>query len=146
MISVEGFFLWFNSFFLESDSDALCRIRSVVSDDTFTTTSDDIYSVIRIMGSKTLVGETEVERMAQALDVALASAVRSGNGKQHGFSVGFRSNPKGAKSLLTSIFAPLANTASRMGVGNMAMFDDRRSTLAKVCVDETVYLIAYTLR
>ena len=61
--AIESGLYWVNSYFLESDTDALCRIRAPVTDEVFSTTSDDLFSVVRILGAKNLVGDTEADMM-----------------------------------------------------------------------------------
>ena len=142
--ALESGLYWFNSYFLESDTDALCRIRAPVTDEVFSTTSDDLFSVVRILGAKNLVGEAEADLMGERLDDALKVAMRSGNGRQHSYSFGFRSNPKGADRLLREMFDPLVNTSIRFGAERQDIFIDRLKTLTTVCVEETVYLVVYT--
>ena len=91
--SIEAGLYWFNSYFLEADADSLCRLRAPCTEQTFVTTTDDLFSVVRIMGAKNLVGEPEAELMSERLDTALKVAMRSGNGRQHAYAFGFRSNP-----------------------------------------------------
>lgn len=140
----ESALYWFNSYFLEADTDSVCRVRAPCTDNTFVTTSDDLFSVIRIMGAKNLVGDEEAELMSQRLDSSLRVAMRSGNGRQHSYSFGFRSNPKGAVRQLREMFDPMVNTAKRFGAERQDVFVDRLKTLAAVCVEETVYLVVYT--
>lgn len=142
--AVESGLYWVNSYFLESDTDALCRVRAPVTDYTLSTTSDDLFSVIRIMGAKNLVGEAEADLMGERLEEALKVAMRSGNGRQHAYAFGFRSNPKGATRLLREMFDPLVNTAKRFGAERHDIFIDRLKSFSAVCVEETVYLVVYT--
>lgn len=144
--SFESFMYAVNSYFLEADPDALCRIRSPISDTAFVTTSDDIFSVIRIMGAKTLVGDAELELMADRLDNALKNALRSGNGRGHSYAFAYRSNPDGAIHTLRAMFSPMAATAKRMKSVADDIFKDRLQALKAVCVDESVYMVVFTLR
>ena len=136
--AVEAGLYWFNSYFLESDADSQCRLRAPCTDETFVTTTDDLCSVVRIMGAKNLVGEQEAELMGERLDDALKVAMRSGNGRQHSYAFGFRSNPKGASRQLREMFEPMVNTAKRFGSVGQEIFIDRLKTLASVCVEESV--------
>ncbi len=144
--AVESGLYWFNSYFLEADADTLCRLRAPCTDEAFVTTTDDLCSVVRIMGAKNLVGEHEAELMGERLDSALKVAMRAGNGRQHSYAFGFRSNPKGASRQLREMFDPMVNTAKRFGAERQEIFVDRLRTLTSVCVDETVYLVVFTLK
>ena len=144
--SIESMLYALNSYFLEADPDTLCRIRSPITDTTFVTTSDDLFSVIRVMGAKTLVGDTEADLMASRLDGALKSALRAGNGRGHSYAVGYRSNPAGAAQLLKEMYGPMAATAKRFQASSDDLFVDRLQALKAVCVDESVYLVVFTLR
>lgn len=144
--SFESFLYALNSYFLEADPDTLCRIRSPISDTAFVTTSDDIFSVIRIMGAKTLVGDAEAELMADRLDNALKNALRSGNGRGHSYAVGYRSNPGGAVHVLREMYSPMVATARRFQCRSDDIFVDRLLALKAVCVDESVYMVVFTLR
>lgn len=144
--SIEAGLYWFNSYFLEADADSLCRLRAPCTEQTFVTTTDDLFSVVRIMGAKNLVGEPEAELMSERLDTALKVAMRSGNGRQHAYAFGFRSNPKGAARQLREMFEPMVNTSKRLGAERSEIFIDRLKTLTAVCVEETVYLVVFTLK
>lgn len=144
--TIESLLYAVNSYFLEADPDVLCRIRAPISDTAFVTTSDDIFSVVRVMGAKTLVGDSEATLMADRLDNALKNAMRSGNGRGHSYAFGYRSSPIGAESILREMYGPMATTAKRFQASGDDIFIDRLQALRAVCVDESVYMVVFTLQ
>lgn len=144
--SVEKSLYWLASFLLEGDSDAHCQIRAPLTDDTLVTVSDDLMSVIEIKGARKLIGDSEFELMAANVANKLAGVMKSGNGSQHSFSLGFRSSPSSAVRLLKEIVRPAVLTAQRFGVEKDDYFVDQVRALAKKCSEESVYLIMSTHR
>lgn len=144
--AVEKGLYWLSSFVLEGDSDAHCQLRAPLTDNTLVTVSDDLMTVIEIRGSRKLVGDTEFERMSENLGNKLASVMKSGNGRQHSFSVGFRSSPASARRMLTEIVTPSMRTAKRFGIEDVSYFKDQVTALSRKCSEESAYLILYTHR
>lgn len=144
--AVEKGLYWLASFVLEGDSDAHCQLRAPLSETVMVTVNDDLMTVIEIRGSRKLIGATEFEVMAANLGTKLASVMKSGNGRQHSFAVGFRSSPHSATRMLREIVTPSMNTAKRLGLNDTAYFDDQVKALAKRCSEESTYLVVYTHR
>lgn len=143
--AIERGLYWISSVMLEGDADAHCQLRAPVTDDTFSTTSDDLLSVIEILGARKLVGSSEFENLASNLATILSGVLKSGNGKQHSFGLGFRSDPESVERLLKEILAPTVNTARRLGADKaMLYFSDQISALSKHCAEESAYLVVLT--
>ena len=135
---------WLSSYFLEGNIDSHCKLACPLTDTSLLTTSDDIMSVIEIKGSRRLMGESEFEQMASNLSNTLTKVMKSANGMQHSFGIGFRSAPSSSIRLLGEIMTPNLMTARRFGVRDEISIEDQISALAGKCKEETIYLILYT--
>lgn len=142
--AVERGLYWLSSYFLEGNVDSQCKLACPLSDNSLLTTSDDIMSVIEIKGSRRLMGNSEFEKMAENLSATMTKVMKSANGMQHSFGVGFRSAPSSSIRLLGEIMMPNLMTARRFGVKDQISIEDQISALANKCKEETIYLILYT--
>lgn len=140
----ERFLYWLSSFFLEGDIEAHCQLASPLNENTLLTLSDDLLSIIEIKGARRLMGSSEFEVMAKNLSDALAKVMKSANGSQHSFAIGFRSAPASSVRLLKEILNPNLMTARRFGVTEFISITDQLHALANKCKEETIYLILYT--
>ena len=141
---VERFFYWFSSFFLEGDVDAYCQVAGVMNDDVILTTTEDMMSVVEIRGARRLMGHSEYESMAEHLSNLFIKIMKSGNGKQHSFAIGYRSSPESSKRLLSEIFRPNLMTLRRFGSVESILIDDQIKALSEKCREETMYIILMT--
>jgi len=141
---IERGLYWLSSFFLESNVDALCQIDGPLNENTLLTLSEDLFSVIEIRGARRLIGNDEFELMAANLANAQSKVMKSANGKQHSFGIGFRSAPGSAVRLLKEILGPNLKTAHRFGATDDVLFVDQLQALAGCCKEESVYLLLYT--
>lgn len=144
--SLEKGLYWLASFMVEGDSDAHCQIRAPMSDDTLVLTNDDLMSIIEIKGSRKLIGAAEFEDAAANMAKQMANVMKSSNGRQHSFAIGYRSSPESAPRLLKEILGPSLRTAQRLGVTCDDYFVDQMGALAKKCNETSVYMILYTHR
>lgn len=143
--AIERGLYWLSSVMLEGDADAHCQLRAPVADDTFSTTSDDLLSVVEILGARKLIGSTEFETMASNLATVLAGVLKSGNGKQHSFGLAFKSDPESVHRLLKEMLAPSINTARRLGADKIDLyFSDQLQALGRRCAEESAYLVVLT--
>lgn len=142
--SVEKGMYWLSSFFLDGNVDAQCQLDGPLNENTLLTISDDLLSVIEIRGSRRLMGKTEFEEMAVNLSSALSKVMKSANGHQHSFAIGFRSCPESAPRLVNEIMAPNLKTARRFNVTDNVPIVDHIDALAQKCKEESIYLILYT--
>lgn len=141
---------WLSSFSTGADIDAICALDSAVGldaknddDEDFVLgqVNGDLVSVIDIRGARKFVGMNDLAVMTTNFSKALEKLCKSGAGNQHSFALGFRSDPDQAARLVGDMLTPQMQTARRFGIENVRMLLDRRTTLAKQCVDETVYLV-----
>lgn len=144
--SLEKFFYWFNGALLQAEAAELVQLRGAVDERTLMTTSDDLLTGVEVLGARKLIGFAEFNRQADALAEKLAQVMRSGNGKQHSVGVSFRSSPHSVMRVLDDLITPGRKTAHRLGVTEMDYFDDLARALAKVCSEESVYLVLLTHR
>lgn len=142
--AVERGLYWLSSFFLEGDVDAHCQLGGPLGPNTLLTMSDDIMSVIEIKGSRRLMGGKEFEDMAANLAAVMTKVMKSANGSQHSFGVGFRSAPGSSTRLLNEIMAPNLMTARRFRAKDEICIHDQIEALARMCKEESIYLILYT--
>lgn len=143
--AIERGLYWLSSVALEGDSDQHCQLRAPVTETAFSTTSDDLLSVIEVLGSRKLIGGPEFEHLASNLSAILSNVFKSGNGRQHSFALSFRSSPESADRLLKEVLGPSMNTASRFGAPAAKLyFDDQLLALCKRCSEESVYLVVMT--
>jgi intracellular multiplication protein IcmB len=143
--AIERGLYWLSSVMLEGDADAHCQLRAPVSDDTFSTTSDDLLSVVEILGARQLIGASEFESLSSNLANILAGVLKSGNGKQHSFGLAFRSDPESVDRLLKEMLGPTINTARRLGADRTDLyFMDQLKALGKRCAEESAYLVVLT--
>ena len=134
---------WLSSFLLEADTDAACQLRAPVNDHTFVTVNDDLLTCIEITGSRRLIAREENERQTFVLGKKLHQYQTSGNGQQHSFAFGFRSDPNAIKKL-QELYTPSLNTAKRLGADAEFLFLDRIRALSAKCVDEICYMVVLT--
>jgi intracellular multiplication protein IcmB len=139
---------WMGSVLLEADAAEQVQLRNALDDHTLITVGDDLVSMVEILGARKLVGEAELQEQAYNASQILSSIMRSGNGKQHSFGVAFRSSPDSVPRLLNDLIAPSQAAARSLDVEDerMGYFEDMRLALTKVCVEERVYLVAFTHR
>lgn len=151
----ESFVYWIFSYSTGADIDAVCALESPViltdkndagEDFILSQTNGDLISVIDIRGARKYVGANDLEVMTTNFAKALEKLCRSGDGKQHSFAIGFRSDPTQADRVVGDMLAPQVMTAKRFGIENFQMLRARRATLAGECVDETTYLVIRTHR
>jgi len=100
--------------------------------------------VLEIKGARRYIGRQDEERMVSGFATALENRLRSGSGKQHSFSMGFRSETSSVSSLIEDMLSGARKTAEVFGILNTRMLDERAKRLAQECVDETVYLVIRT--
>lgn len=145
---IERTLYWMGSVLLEADAAEHVQLRNALDEHALVTVGDDLVSMIEILGARKLVGETELQEQAYNASQILASVMRSGNGKQHSFGLAFRSSPDSAPRLLNDLIAPSQATARALDVDEerLGYFEDMRLALSKVCVEERVYLVAFTHR
>jgi intracellular multiplication protein IcmB len=150
---LENFVYWLASYATGSDVDAMCALESVAGSEFKNQNGDDfvlsqkngdLLTVIDIRGARKYVGVNDHDAMTENFTQALSKMFRSGSGAQHSFSIGFRSDPLHADSVLARILSPQVKTAKNFGITNVRMLTERRKRLASVCVDESVYLIIRT--
>ncbi len=151
--TLEQFVYWWSSYARGGDVDSLCSLEAPVigedlndRDEPFVLAEKnrDLISVIEIRGARRYIGRQDDQRMVEAFAKALEKRLRAGSGRQHSFAMGFRSDPAAAEALVGQILEPQRQTAKVLGVTNMRMLDERQKTLAKLCTDETVYLVMRT--
>ena len=145
---IERLLYWVGSVLLDADAARHVQLRNALDDYALVTVADDLVSMIEILGARKLVGEAELQEQAYNAAQILSSIMRSGNGKQHSFGIAFRSSPESAPRLLNDLIAPSQFAARALDVQeeDMDYFEDLRQALGKVCVEERVYLVAFTHR
>lgn len=151
--ALEQFVYWWSSFARGTDIDAVCALEGpVIAEDVndrdepfvLAEKSRDLISVIEIRGARRYIGRQDEQRMVEAFAKALEKRLRAGSGRQHSISMGFRSDPAAADTLIGQILEPQRKTAKVLGIRDMRMLDERHKTLAKLCTDETIYLVMRT--
>lgn len=143
--TIERALYWFSSLLIEGDADAHCLLRGPVDSDTFVTTSDDLMTVIEVLGSRELVGSAEFVQLVQNISKQYGVLFKSANGAQHSIGMSFRSSPESSGRLLGEMFGPSIETAKRLrSRGGVAFFADQVDALKGQCVEETVYLVLFT--
>jgi len=145
---IERVLYWSGSTLLDGDAANNVQVRNALDEYTLITEADDLVTMIEIMGARKLVGEAELQTQAYNASQIMSGIMRSGNGKQHSFALAFRSSTSSAPRLLNDLIAPSEASARAMDVQEerMGYFADMRAALGKVCVEERVYLVAFTHR
>lgn len=150
---LEQLVYWWSSYARGCDIDDLCALEApVINDETndreesfvLAEKNRDLISVIEIRGARRYIGRQDEQRMVEAFAKALEKRMRAGSGNQHSFAVGFRSDPSAAGELIEQMLAPQRQTAKVLGITNLRMLDERKKALARLCTDETVYLVIRT--
>lgn len=134
---------WLSSFLLEADTDAACQLRAPVNEHTFVTINGDLLTLIEVTGSRRLIGRAETDYHSAVLAKKLREYQTLGNGQQHSFGFGFRSNPNSVKRL-EDLYTASMNTAVRLGADAKYLFQDRILKLSKKCTDEVCVIVMMT--
>lgn len=145
---IERFLFYLAGYFLGADVQSRISLGSPVSEDTLITKEGDLVSFFRIRGARRLIGPKDFDLMAEKLTDLMRITMSDGSGRQHGFSIGYLSDPHGTKYEIRSLLTPAVVTARRMGAAKNAKiwFDERERFLGELCNDESVILAVYTLK
>lgn len=151
---LESIVYWLGSYATGVDVDDMCALegvvhaKEVVNEDgepyVLSQVNGDLISVLDIRGARKLLGLNDFEAMGNNFAKIVEKACRSGSGNQHSFSIGFRSDPTQAKSVIRRIMGPQIDTARNFGITDLRMLQERHDALVRSCTDETVYLLIRT--
>jgi intracellular multiplication protein IcmB len=141
---IERGLYWLTSFGLHADIDAHVQVVAPLDEYSIQTVNQDLMTVIELKGIRQLVGDLEYGKISGNLSAVLSKYMKAGNGRQHSYSIGFRSAPEGAKRRLAETFDPMRKTAERLGAKRFDPVASQVLALAAVCSDESAYLVFNT--
>ncbi len=141
---IEKTLYWITSFALHGDVAAHIQVSAPLDEYSLQTVNRDLMTVIEIKGIRSLVGTREYEAISKRFGEIISKYMKAGNGRQHAYALGFRSDPAGAPRRLREVFDPMLRTAMRLGIKNFTPLLTQVEALSGVCSDETAYLVVYT--
>lgn len=151
---LESVVYWLASYATGVDVDDMCALEGVVHADgvvnddgqphVLAQVNGDLITVLDVRGARKLIGHNDFELMAANFARIVDKMCRSGSGGQHSFSIGFRSDPTQAKTVISRMLRPQVETARGFGITDMRMLRERHDALVRQCTDESVYLVIRT--
>ncbi len=137
---VDVFFAWLSTSFKQT-TESYCDIESADSPEDLVDHDGSLVSLLRINGVKALVGTEEFNRMQLRLQTSLQTAMsRLGQTIQ----IYFTYNKDAVAEEIRDILRPARDTAQRLGLSLIDLFDERASYLARYCAHEEIYAVLRT--
>jgi intracellular multiplication protein IcmB len=137
---VDTFFAWLSTS-LKQSVESYCDIETADSPTVLVAHDGSLVSVIKVEGVKALIGAEEFERIQLALQTSLRTAM-SRVGQT--FQVYFNYNRDVVGEEITEILRPARETAQRLSLSLIDLFDERASYLTRYCAHEDIYLVLWT--
>lgn len=129
------------SFSLKQTTETYCQLETADSPTVLVAHNGSLMSVIRIDGSKTLIGSAEFQALHDSLTMGLQTGLsRAGRSIQVVFN--YDNQTVGTK--IEQIFAPARETAQTLELELNDLFDERVKFLSQYCANEEVYLVLWT--
>lgn len=110
---------------------------SVDDNNTFTLKDGSLMSVVRVYGSKVLVGEDEFITMTNRIGDGIKSAISNG---EHAIQIYFSQDPDAAEREILYSLQPCIDTSRRLGLDFDDIFADEIKTLSKYVSSEKVFM------
>lgn len=137
---VDALIAWL-SFSLKQTTETYCQLETADSPSVLVAHNGSLMSVIRIDGSKILIGAAEFEALHDSLTMGLQTGLsRAGRTVQVVFN--YDNQTVGTK--IEQIFAPARETAQNLELELTDLFDERVKFLSQYCANEEVYLVLWT--
>lgn len=136
----EGLLSWLGRSVKQSMSDYV-DIKTVEDEVTFVLSDGSRMTLLRVDGSRRMVGVTEFHDVDTRVAAAFAAYMRGGG---HSFSMIFESDSESVGREIRATQAPMRETAERVGLDLTDLFDEDERVLSGVCSAERCWLALYT--
>lgn len=137
---IDSFLSWGGSA-LKQTTAAYCDIQTADSATVLVAHDGSLLSIIRLSGTRALVGEAEFNFIHQGLRQSLQTSMSQSG---HLLQVIFSYNRDEVREQLTEILAPSQETAQRLDLQLEDLFKERVDFLSQYCGHEEVYLVLWT--
>ena len=136
---VDTFLAWLSTS-LKQTTASYCDLESADSATALVAHDGSLVSVLRIRGTKALVGSEEFDRIQNGLLQSLQSTL-----SRPGYTVQvfFNYNKDNIGEEIAAIFEPATETAARLSLNLNDLFEERVKYLAKYCAHEDVFLVLW---
>jgi intracellular multiplication protein IcmB len=137
---VSPFIGWLGTAFKQTTA-AYCNLETADSTNVLVTNDGSLLSIIKLEGSKSLVGGEEFDMITHRLQQSLHTIMSQPG---HSIQVYFNYDRDLIKDDLAEIIRPGRDTAKRLGLDLEDLFGERIEYLSKYCAHEDAYLVLYT--
>lgn len=138
--SLDSFFAWLGNS-LHQTTESYCDLDTADSPSVLVSHDGSLLSVIKIPGTKMLIGEPEFTRIHEGLSLALQTTMsRPG----YALQVLFHYDKEGVEEAIRHILEPAVHTAERLNLKLDDLFKERLKYLSQYCAEESVYFVLWT--
>lgn len=138
--SLDSFFAWLGNS-LHQTTESYCDLDTADSPSVLVSHDGSLLSVIKIPGTKMLIGEPEFTRIHEGLSLALQTTMsRPG----YALQVLFHYDKEGVEEAIRHILEPARHTAERLNLKLDDLFKERLKYLSQYCAEESVYFVLWT--
>lgn len=140
---IDGFdtFLAWLSTSLKQTTASYCDLETADAPNVLVAHDGSLVSVLRIRGTKALVGSEEFDRIQAGIRQSLQSTLSN---LGYSIQVHFNYNKDDVGSEIAEILRPANETAQRLMLNLDDLFEERVKYLARYCAHEEVYLVLWT--
>lgn len=137
---VDTFFAWLSSS-LKQTTESYCDLETADSATDLVDHDGGLVSMLQVQGVKALVGKEEFDRILLNLQTSLQTTLsRQGQSLQIYFSY----NKDAVADEIKEILRPARETAERLQLGLIDLFEERASYLTKYCAHEEMFIVLRT--
>lgn len=137
---VDTFFAWLSSS-LKQTAESYCDLETADSKTDLVDHDGGLVSVLAVKGVNALVGTEEFNRKQLNLQTSLQTAMSKVG---HTIQVYFTYNKDAVAEEIKEILRPARETAQRLDLNLLDVFDERASYLTKYCAHEEVFIVLRT--
>jgi intracellular multiplication protein IcmB len=138
--SMDSFLAWLSSS-LKQTTESYCELETADSPTVLVTHDGSLVTLVKIGGTKTLIGGGEFERICEELTTSLRTTMsRQG----HGLQVLFSYDRARITNHIREVLAPARETAQRINLQLVDLFKEKENYLGSYCAEESVFFAFWT--
>jgi intracellular multiplication protein IcmB len=139
---IESIFSWFASGVSKKTLDDYCYLNTANTDTNFVSHDGALASVIKIYGSKNIVGKEQMMAMEENLaQVLQTSFINEG----HKIQFVYTRDDDRTESALKDIMHPYKEASKKLNLDFDDIYDSKLLKLKKLCAYESAYMVLWTL-
>lgn len=138
--TIDSFLAWISTS-LKQTTESYCELETADSPTVLVAQDGSLVSILRIDGTKALIGQPEFERLHEGVSLTLQSALsRDG----HALQVLFHYDREEVSEVLQDMLAPARNTAAQLKLQLGDLFEERVRYLSHYCAHERLFFVLWT--